>query len=150
MKLKYKIKDKITYNELQIFFKEMDSVKGERFYAHDVFHYSWRTKKQEKIALFKSTFLTARKNKKLIGLVRIVDDGAYDFYISEVMVIPKLQGQHIGSKLMKMTIDYCKKIGYIKIFISALPGKESYYKRFGFKPAMSQVMEIKYKDIKHD
>ena len=150
MKINYKIKDKIIYNELQEFFKEMDSVKGERFWAHDIFHYSWRTEKQENIILKKSTFITARINKKLVGLVRLVDDGAYDFYIAEVMVIPKLQGRHIGSELMNLTIDYCKKIGFIKIFISALPNKESYYARFGFKPAMSRVMEIKFKDIQND
>jgi len=150
MKIKYIIKDKITYKELQKLFKEMDSIKGDRFWAHDIFHYSWRTKKQEEIALKKSTFITARINKHLVGLVRLVDDGVYDFYVAEVMVIPSLQGKGIGKELMNKTIDYCKKVGFIKIFISALPGKETYYQKFGFKPAMSQVLEIKFKDIKND
>ncbi len=150
MEIKYIIKDKISYKELQILFKEMDSIKGERFWARDVFHYSWRTKKQELIAIKKSTFITARINHKLVGLVRLVDDGVYDFYVAEVMVIPSLQGKGIGKELMNKTINYCKKVGFIKIFISALPGKETYYQQFGFKPAMSQVMEIKFKDIKHD
>ena len=150
MKIKYIIKDNVSYKELQVLFKEMDSIKGERFWARDVFHYSWRTKKQELIALKKSTFITARLNNKLVGMVRLIDDGVYDFYVSEVMVIPSLQGKGIGKKLMDKTINYCKKVGFIKIFISALPGKETYYQQFGFKPAMSQVMEIKYKDVKHD
>jgi predicted N-acetyltransferase YhbS len=150
MKIKYIIKDKISYKELQVLFKEMDSIKGERFWARNIFHYSWRTKKQELIALKKSTFITARINHKLVGLVRLVDDGVYDFYVAEVMVIPSLQGKGIGKELMNKTINYCKKVGFIKIFISALPGKETYYQQFGFKPAMSQVMEIKFKDIKHD
>lgn len=150
MKIKYIIKDKISYKELQILFKKMDSIKGERFWARDVFHYSWRTKKQELIALKKSTLITARLNNKLVGMVRLVDDGVYDFYVAEVMVIPSLQGKGIGKELMNKTINYCKKVGFIKIFISALPGKETYYQQFGFKPAMSQVMEIKFKDTKHD
>jgi predicted N-acetyltransferase YhbS len=150
MKITYILQDKVSYKELQILFKEMDSVKGERFWARDVFHYSWRTKKQELVALKKSTLITARLNNKLVGMVRLVDDGVYDFYVSEVMVIPSLQGKGIGKKLMDKTINYCKKVGFIKIFISALPGKETYYQQFGFKPAMSQVMEIKYKDVKHD
>lgn len=150
MKIKYIIKDKVSYKELQILFKEMDNIKGERFWARDVFHYSWRTKKQELIALKKSTFITARLNNKLVGMVRLVDDGVYDFYVAEVMVIPSLQGRGIGKELMNKTINYCKKVGFIKIFISALPGKETYYQQFGFKPAMSQVMEIKFKDTKHD
>ena len=150
MKIKYIIKDRISYKELQILFKEMDSIKGERFWARDVFHYSWRTKKQEIIALKKSTFITARIDNKLVGLVRLVDDGVYDFYVSEVMVIPSLQGRGIGKELMNKTINYCKKIGFIKIFISALPGKETYYQQFGFRPAISQVLEIKFKDVNHD
>jgi len=150
MKIKYTIKDKISYKELQILFKEMDTIKGERFWARDIFHYSWRTKKQELIALKKSTLITARLNNKLVGMIRLVDDGVYDFYVAEVMVIPSLQGKGIGKKLMNKTINYCKKIGFIKIFISALPGKETYYQQFGFKAAMSQVMEIKFKDTNHD
>jgi len=150
MKITYKINDKISYQELQNLFEEMDSIKGELFWARDIFHYSWRTKKQELIALKKSTFITARVDNKLIGLVRLVDDGVFDFYISEVMVIPSLQGKGIGKELMNKTINYCKKVGFIKIFISALPGKETYYQQFGFKPAMSQVLEIKFKDVKHD
>jgi len=102
--IKYIIKGKITYKELQNLFKEMDSVKGERFWAHDIFHYSWRTKKQEEIALKKSTFITARINKQLIGLVRLVDDGVYDFYVAEVMVIPSLQGKGIGKELINSFI----------------------------------------------
>ena len=145
MKIKYTIKDKISYQELQKLFKEMDSAKGERFWARDIFHYSWRTKKQELIAIKKSTFITARIGNNLVGMVRLVDDGVYDFYVAEVMVIPLLQGKGIGKELMNRTIEYCKKIGFIKIFISALPGKETYYQQFGFKPAMSQVLEIKFK-----
>jgi N-acetylglutamate synthase-like GNAT family acetyltransferase len=150
MKITYILQDKVSYRELQVLFKEMDSTKGERFWARDIFHYSWRTKKQELIALKKSTFITARINNKLVGLTRLVDDGAYDFYVAEVMVIPYLQGRGIGKKIMNKTINYCKKRGFLKIFISALPGKETYYQQFGFKPAISQVMEIKFKDTKHD
>jgi len=143
--INYIINDKISYQELQNLFKEMDSVKGAKFWARDIFHYSWRTKKQELIAIKKSTFITARIDEKLVGLVRLVSDGVYDFYVAEVMVIPSLQSQGIGKKLMNNTIEYCKKIGFIKIFISALPGKETYYQQFGFKPAMSQVLEIKFR-----
>ena len=145
MKIIYNTQDKVSYSELQQLFKEMDATKGERFWARDVFHYSWRTKKQELKVLKKSTLITARIDRKLVGLVRLIDDGAYDFYISEVMVIPSLQGRGIGKKLMATCLNYCKKIGFIKIFLSALPGKETYYRQFGFKNAMSQVMEIKFK-----
>ena len=53
------------------------------------------------------------KINKLIGLVRIIGDSTYEYYLTEVMVLPEYQGQGIGTKLMKASLDYCKQNGFI-------------------------------------
>jgi len=144
--MKYKVDDRITYSELKQLFKEMD--KGvDVISASDAFHYSWRTENKDKISIKNSIFITVRKNGRLIGLVRVVTDKAYFYYISDVMVIPEMRGGGIGKELMIKTLEYCKKDGFMKILLSALPNKENWYKQFGFKETMCNHYEIKYKEV---
>jgi N-acetylglutamate synthase-like GNAT family acetyltransferase len=132
--------EKVTYQELKTLFTEMN--KTDEYDAADIFYYNVRNETKEKEAIENSTFITARLNNKLVGMVRVVGDSTYEYYISEVMVIPKLQGCHIGTKLMKATLDYCKKGGFMKIFLTAAKGRESYYRKFGFKITDYNVMRI--------
>ena len=146
--MRIKVRDKITYNELMKFFKEMDSVKKGKLSVSDIFHYTWRTKRQERHVLKHSTYITAREKDKLIGLIRLVEDFGYIYYIAEVMIMPKFQRQGIGTMLMKKTLAYCKQNGFIKIFLITVPGRESFYCNSGFKKAMSKNFEIKFKKVK--
>ena len=148
--IKIIVKDKINYKELQQLFKEVDSIKGEILYAHDIFHYNWRTKKQELIVIKNSTYITARENGKLIGLLRLIEDNAYIYYFAEFMVIPRLRNKGIGKHIFKTGINYCKKNGFLKIFLSSIPSKLSFYKKFGFRQAMCTSMEIKFKKCKKE
>lgn len=132
--------EKITYEELKQLFTEMNNT--DEYNASDIFYYNVRNKDKEINAIKHSTYITARQNNKLVGLVRIVGDSTYEYYLSEVMVIPSLQGQEIGTKLMKATLDYCKKDGFMKIFLTAAKGRESYYKKFGFKITDYNVMSV--------
>lgn len=132
--------EKITYEELKQLFTEMNNT--DEYNASDIFYYNVRNKDKEINAIKHSTYITARQNNKLVGLVRIVGDSTYEYYLSEVMVIPSLQGQGIGTKLMKATLDYCKKDGFMKIFLTAAKGRESYYKKFGFKITDYNVMSV--------
>jgi ribosomal protein S18 acetylase RimI-like enzyme len=138
----YKIKDKITYTELQSFFKELDSVKEDRFWARDIFHYKQRTKKKELQAIKQSQYFTVRDMGKLIGFIRVITDN-YFYFIIEVAVLPDYQGKGIGKRLMNFTLDYIRSQEFIKIFLFAIPNKETYYAKFGFKNTKSQAMEIR-------
>jgi len=87
-------------------------------------------------ALNKSLFsVCAIANKKVIGFGRIVGDGIY-FYIQDVIVEPKHQGQGIGHKIMKRLMKYLdshapKKSGaFVGLMIA--PGIESFYHQYGF------------------
>ena len=49
--------------------------------------------------------ITARIDKKLIGLIRIVGDGHTIIYIQDILVLPIYQRKGIGKKLLKTVLD---------------------------------------------
>jgi len=112
---------------------------------NEIFYSSVRSQKKEKEAIKHSTFITMRNledKDTIVGLVRIIGDSTYEYYISEVMVAPEYQNQGIGTKLMNTALDYCKDNGFMKIFLTAAHGREPYYRRFGFKDTKYSVMRI--------
>ncbi|MBQ3796740.1 MAG: GNAT family N-acetyltransferase [Butyrivibrio sp.] len=77
-----------------------------------------------------------RNNAKAIGVVRLLWDGGYIAFLSDVIVDPEYQGQGIGRMLVETCIDRIKadaKPGYkVKMCLMAAKGKEPFYKKFGF------------------
>lgn len=71
------------------------------------------------------------ENGKLVGAGRALADGIDCSYICDVAVLPSHQGVGLGkeivTQLMALSVDHKKVILY------AVPGKESFYKKFGFK-----------------
>ena len=79
---------------------------------------------------------------KLVGIARIVSDKTYYFYITDVMVIPKMRKRGIATEMMNRAITYCKKKGFIKIFLVPVKGLEKFYSKFGFKVSSYPQMNI--------
>ncbi len=81
--------------------------------------------------------LCARDGERPIGLVRLLWDGGYIAFLSDVIVIPEYQGQGIGRRLVEASIQKLKegmKPGYkVKLTLNAAKGKEPFYEKFGFK-----------------
>lgn len=77
-----------------------------------------------------------RKDKKVIGLARVITDYGYVVYIADVIVRPDFQGQGLGRELMNKVMAFIKgmlKPGYrMMISLMAAEGKEEFYKKFGF------------------
>ena len=76
-------------------------------------------------------------DNKIIGYGRIIGDKTIFLYIQDIMVIPKYQGQKIGTKIMSALltkIDEYKKVNpNIRTYLGASKGKEKFYEKFGFK-----------------
>ena len=74
---------------------------------------------------------------KAIGVVRLLWDGGYIAFLSDVIVDPNYQGQGIGRALVEAVIKRIKddiKPGYkVKLNLNSAKGKESFYEKFGFK-----------------
>ena len=78
-----------------------------------------------------------RAGDRAIGVVRLLWDGGYIAFLSDLIVDSKYQGQGIGKTLVESCIIKLKKDmkpGYkVKLTLNSAKGKESFYEKFGFK-----------------
>lgn len=81
--------------------------------------------------------ICVRDDDKAIGVVRLLWDGGYVAFLSDVIVAPEYQKQGIGKKLVESVIQRIKddmKPGFkVKLNLNAAKGKEPFYEKLGFK-----------------
>jgi GNAT superfamily N-acetyltransferase len=91
--------------------------------------------------------LCARSDGRLVGMGRVVGDGAICFYLQDVLVRPEFQGRGIGSALVSGLLKYLRQRadGEAIVRLMAAPGAAKFYERFGFlpRPADGPGMELK-------
>jgi len=99
----------------------------------------WRslTLRQAEKALRGSLYIMGvYDDDKLIGMGRIVGDGAVICYIQDLIVLPEYHGQGIGSKLIKELRRYVVSlIGEDEMMMFDLmcaKGREAFYEKNGF------------------
>lgn len=139
--------DKVDVQEMKTLMEAMDADTSGRFSASAIFHYSLRNTSREGTALSNGLNVTARDAAGLLlGYLRIVTDHAYIYYIVDVMVHPERQGERIGSRIMQEALARIKERGFIKVLLTAIPGKEEFYKRLGFEETMSPVLALRGED----
>jgi GNAT superfamily N-acetyltransferase len=86
---------------------------------------------------------------KLIGLGRIVGDGAIYFYIQDIIVVPEYQGKCLGKVIMNELMQYLDDNANHNSLVGlmAAEGVENFYHKFGFitrpasKPGMFFIHE---------
>ena len=81
--------------------------------------------------------LCARDEGKAVGAARLLWDGGYVAFLSDVVVDPAYQGRGIGRHLVEEVIQRIKsdmKPGYkVKLALNSAKGKEPFYEKFGFR-----------------
>lgn len=70
------------------------------------------------------------EDSRLVGAGRALADGADCSYICDVAVLPSHQGAGLGKQLVERLVEASR--GHKKIILYAVPGKEDFYKKFGF------------------
>ena len=85
--------------------------------------------KKTKQALKKTINITARKDKELVGCVRILTDGVYFGTVTEILVVPEYQKQGIGKNLMRLV----EKSSPTKLYFGAQPTAEKFYEKLGYE-----------------
>lgn len=95
------------------------------------------TEKRAWIALHNSFYLcVAMYGEEPIGMVRIISDGGYSYFITDVIVKPGFQGEKVGTELISRALDYIQKdvLEGETVMISLMSAyqKEPFYDRFGF------------------
>ncbi len=76
---------------------------------------------------------------RLIGAGRALADGVDCSYICDIAVHPDHQGRGIGKEIVANLVELSKD--HRKIILYAVPGKESFYKKLGFR-RMTTAMAI--------
>lgn len=79
---------------------------------------------------------------KIIGMGRIIGDKGLICYIQDIIVIPEYQGKNIGLEIMNYMMNYIKNNldPTTRIGLMSAPGKEDFYKKFGFIIRPNEVM----------
>jgi GNAT superfamily N-acetyltransferase len=67
---------------------------------------------------------------------RIVGDGAVICYIQDLIVIPEVQGQHIGSQIIERLKEYVENLRAdgttMMLCLMCAKGREKFYLKHGF------------------
>jgi GNAT superfamily N-acetyltransferase len=80
-----------------------------------------------------------RENGRLVGVGRALADGIDCSYICDVALLPSHQGRGLGKQIVARLVDLSR--GHRKIILYAVPGKEPFYAKLGFK-RMTTAMAI--------
>lgn len=70
------------------------------------------------------------ENSRLVAAGRALADGADCAYICDIAVMPSHQGSGLGKQVVAHLIEVSR--GHKKIILYAVPGKEPFYRKFGF------------------
>ena len=76
---------------------------------------------------------------RLVGAGRVLADGIDCAYLCDIAVHPSHQGLGIGKEIVARLVDLSK--GHRKIILYAVPGRETFYRKFGFR-RMATAMAI--------
>lgn len=73
----------------------------------------------------------AREDGRLAAAGRAVADGVDCAYLCDIAVHPSWQGRGLGRQVIERLV--AASSGHRKIILYAVPGKEDFYRRFGFR-----------------
>ncbi len=81
--------------------------------------------------------VSALKDGELVGMGRLVGDGAMYWYLQEIVVLPEYQGMGIGTMIVNHLVDYAVKNSSTGTFTTiggvSARGKEGFYQKLGFE-----------------
>lgn len=81
--------------------------------------------------------VSARYRDELVGMGRLVGDGAMYWYLQEIIVLPRYQRQGIGTMIVNHLVEYAKANSSTGRFTTvggvSARGKEAFYEKMGFE-----------------
>ena len=73
---------------------------------------------------------------EIVGMGRLVGDGAMYWYLQEIIILPKFQKRGIGTIIVDYLVDYAKRNSYTGKFTTiggvSAKGKKPFYEKMGF------------------
>ncbi|MBQ4836609.1 GNAT family N-acetyltransferase [Pseudoalteromonas luteoviolacea] len=94
--------------------------------------------------------VSIRKEGLLIGMGRVVGDGACNFEIVDVAVDPKYQGQGLGREVMTFIDRYLASVVLDGSYVSMIADEPEFYEKLGYRlvAPKSQGMTKKFNSLK--
>ena len=90
--------------------------------------------------------ISAVYNGELVGMGRLVGDGAMYWYLQEIIVLPEYQKQGIGTKIVEYLTDYAVSHSASGTFTTiggvSAKGKEGFYEKLGFRIISNGIKKI--------
>jgi GNAT superfamily N-acetyltransferase len=87
-----------------------------------------------------------RCEQRLVGLARVMGDGALYFFLADLIVDPAFRGEKLGDRLMHAVTGYferCAKPG-ASITLVPLKGAESFYEKFRVRTLPGWTVRHRY------
>ena len=76
--------------------------------------------------------LAAYENDKLLGLIRVVGDGATIVFIQDILVFPEMQRKGVGSALLKAVLERYQAVRQIELATDDTEKNNAFYRSMGF------------------
>lgn len=74
---------------------------------------------------------------RLVGAGRALADGADCSYICDIAVLPSHQGTGLGKEIVARLVALSQ--GHRKVILYSVPGKEAFYRKFGFRRMLTAM-----------
>jgi GNAT superfamily N-acetyltransferase len=74
------------------------------------------------------------KQQSVIGCGRVIGDGSLCFYVQDIIVLPRYQGQGLGRRIMENIMHYLRVNAHQGGFVGlmAAKGAAGFYLKYGF------------------
>ena len=76
--------------------------------------------------------LAAYENEELLGIVRVVGDGATIILVQDILIYPQKQRQGIGTSLLKAVLERYADVRQIQLVTDNTPKTVAFYQSLGF------------------
>ena len=78
--------------------------------------------------------VVVERDGETVAMGRVVGDGAFYFYVQDVVVLPELQGGGLGAEILRRLVAQVDAVAPPKAFIGLFAAGEStaFYERHGF------------------
>ncbi|WP_216395611.1 GNAT family N-acetyltransferase [Arcanobacterium phocae] len=120
----------------QAIFSDSDTFSGDEIQQlYDSVGWSSYTQQLELLmaGLRQSTrVVTARQNGKLIGLCRLMSDGATIVYIQDILVSPEFQRTSVGSRLLMLALEPYSGVRQKVLLTDNEERQRAFYMKHGF------------------
>lgn len=76
--------------------------------------------------------LAAYEGEELLGIIRVVGDGATVVFIQDLLVFPEKQRKGVGTALVKAILERYPTVRQIELTTDQSPETAAFYKSLGF------------------